>query len=326
MKAAVFEDIKKIVIDNEYPKPEPGSGEVLIRVKYCAICGSDITNFKFKLYQTPLIMGHEFSGLIEKIGEGVKKFKVGDKVIGLNVLGENYSDITGIGIFKNGGFAEYVIVGVKDLFHIPDSISFEDAAMIESFSVVKRAIKYSDIKENEKVAIVGGGNIGLITLVLLKAIKNPSYVIVIEPHEYLRNQALEMGADDVFPPSKVKLRRYFKKKGDPNYVFECAGNENALDLAIGIVNRQGTIILEGVQKGSISLPIFMINNKEITLRGTLSHDRDDVNETINLIAEKVINPSLLISETLQLDEIQQGFERFLEPGERTFIKLLVKIE
>ena len=89
MRAAVFEDVKTIRVHEDYPKPEPAPGEALVNVHYCAICGSDLTNFKNKLYQVPLVMGHEFSGTVEEVGEDVEGFSTGDKVVGINVLSED---------------------------------------------------------------------------------------------------------------------------------------------------------------------------------------------------------------------------------------------
>ncbi|TFF95533.1 MAG: hypothetical protein EU544_02555 [Promethearchaeota archaeon] len=326
MKAAVFEDIKKITYTEDYPKPTPGPDDVILKVKYCAICGSDISNFKYKMYQTPLIMGHEFSGEIVEVGENVNEYKVGDRAIGINVLQEGgYGNIRGIGIFQDGGFAEYARIYKEDIFTIPDNVSYLEAAMIESFSVVHRAIKYSTIQNQENVAIVGGGNIGLITLLLLKAYKDPNNIIVVEPYSFLRDKALEFGADDAFPPSKTKLRRHFKKEGSPDFVFECAGNEKAFKLTFDLVKKGGTIVLEGIQKGSISFPVFLINNKEITLKGSISHDKDDILETIDLFAQKKVDPTQLITDTIELKDIQSSFESFLESKDRDFIKVVVKL-
>ena len=106
MRAAVFEDVKKISYKEDYPKPKPGPDEVLVKVHYSAICGSDITNFKLKMYNTPLIMGHEFSGEIAELGENIKDYKIGDKVVGVNTPPEgSYANIRGMGIFRDGGFA-----------------------------------------------------------------------------------------------------------------------------------------------------------------------------------------------------------------------------
>ncbi len=326
MKAAVFEDVKKIIYKEDYPTPKPGPDEVLVKVYYCAICGSDITNFKYKLYKTPLIMGHEFSGEIAEIGENVKNFQIGEKVVGINIIPEgNYADIRGMGIFRDGGFAEYVIVHREDLFHTPANLTFKECSMIESYAVAVRGVKASNVPQNENIAIIGGGNIGLTTLGVLLSGKNPNYVIIIEPYEFLREKAIEFGATDSFPPTKAKMRNFFKLHGAPNYIFECSGNENGFKLGMELINKGGTILLESIFKGNISFPFFLINNKELTIKGTISHSKADVFDAIKLFAEKKVDPLKLISEEIPLNDIQKGFEKFLDPKERNFIKILVKL-
>jgi threonine dehydrogenase-like Zn-dependent dehydrogenase len=326
MRAAVFEDVKKIVYKEDYPKPIPGPDEVLVKVHYCAICGSDITNFKYKLYQTPLIMGHEFSGEVEELGSNIKAFNIGDKVTGVNIIPEGrYEKISGIGVFRNGGFAEYVKIPKDDLFHTPKNVSLKECSLIEPFAVCIRAMKSSDIKHKQNIVIIGGGNLGLTTLNLLLCEKDPNYVIIVEPHEFLRNKAIEMGATGAFPPNKVKIRRFFKSNGLPSIIFECSGNENGLKLGMELVKRGGTIISEGIFRNNISFPIFLLNSKELTITGTISHSREDVLDTIELFSKQKVDLAKFISEVIPLDGIQRAFEKFLEPGERKFIKILVKI-
>jgi len=150
MKAAVFIDVKKIDYIEDYPRPSPEEEDVIVKTHYCGICGSDITNYKFKMYQAPIIMGHEFSGEVVEIGSNITDIKLGDKVCGINVA----LDIA-------QGFAEFVKVPRKYLFQIPKSVSTKEAVMIESFANVCRAVKLSNITENQNIIIIGAGNIGL---------------------------------------------------------------------------------------------------------------------------------------------------------------------
>jgi 2-desacetyl-2-hydroxyethyl bacteriochlorophyllide A dehydrogenase len=314
------------VYREDYPKPSPAPNDVLVKVHYCGICGSDITNFKLKLYQVPLIMGHEFTGEVVEMGSNVTSVNLGDKVCGINVLLDvSQGELDGLGIFKDGGFAEYVKVPEKYLFHIPDTISTKEAVMIESFANIVRAIKLSNIGDNQNIIIIGGGNIGLCFLNFLLSEKHPNFIVVIEPHEYLRGKAKDMGATEALPPSMVKIKKFIKTYGEPSFIFDCVGNEDSLLMAIELIKRGGTILLEGVHKGSVSLPVFLINSKEICLKGSLSHDREDILFAINLIAQGKIHPSNFISKVVPLNEIQKTFEEFLEPGEREFVKAIVKM-
>jgi (R,R)-butanediol dehydrogenase/meso-butanediol dehydrogenase/diacetyl reductase len=279
------------------------------------------------MYQVPLVMGHEFSGEVVEIGENIKGIKLGDMVCGINVsidISEG-GTLDGLGIFKDGGFAEYVKVPQKYLFKIPESISTKEAALIESFANATRAEKLSKIGENQNILIIGAGNIGLCFLNYFLNEKKPNYVAVVELQEFLREKAKEMGAMDALPPNKVKIKKFIKKYGSPTYIFDCAGNEQTLRLAIDLIKKGGTVVLVGIFKGNISFPMFLLNNKEVCLQGVLGHDREDILTSIEFLKKKKIDVNKLISETIPLDDIQITFERYIISGERTFIKILVKM-
>ena len=278
------------------------------------------------MYQVPLVMGHEFSGEIVEIGKNINDFKIGDKVCGINVAIDvaGGGQLDGLGIFRDGGFAEFVKVPKKYLFKIPDNVSIKEAALIESFANATRADKLSNIGDNQNIMIIGGGNIGLCFMNYLIAEKNPKYMIVIEPHQFLREKAKEMGATDAFPPSKVKIKKFFKEHGEPTFIFDCVGLESTINMAIDLIKKRGTIILVGVHKGTVSLPMFLLNSKEAWLRGTLGHDREDILASVKFFEKRLIDVNKLISEVVPLEDIQLAFEKFLEPGEREFIKILVK--
>jgi len=329
-RAAVFEDIRDIKIHDDYPTPEPSTGEALVKVHCCAICGTDVKNWTSKIYQTPIIMGHEFAGEVARLGPGMEGsgFKPGDKVAGINVQLDTSNDLRGLGIFKNGGFAEYVLVPRDFLFHIPSSVTPLDATMIESFAVAVRALKWARLQGESNIAIMGAGNIGLTTLSCLRAAGFPRgghYIMVMEPGAFQQAKAKELGATEVIRPSTAVARRFFKEHGEPDAVFECSGIEDGLLLAMDVVKHGGDIIVESVQKGRISFPVFTLSSKEIAMRGSLSHDRQDIEDAIALVAAKQVNPAAIISGVVKLDDIQAAFDRYLDPSKRDFVKLVVQI-
>jgi len=277
------------------------------------------------MYQVPLIMGHEFAGEVVEIGRNLSETKVGDRVACINVSTDvSGGELSGLGIFQDGGFAEYAKVPSKYLFHIPKNVSIRDAVLIESFANATRAIKLSGIGENQNIVIMGGGNIGLTFLKALSIEKKPNYAIVVEPHEFLREKAKEMGATNAFPPNKVKIKKFIKENGEPTFIFDCVGIEKTLIMAIEIIKRGGTILLEGIQKGNILFPMFMINSKEINLKGCLGHDKQDILAAIDLFSKNKVDANEFISEVVHLKDIQKSFEKFLEQRERKFIKIVVK--
>ncbi|MFX1314446.1 MAG: zinc-binding dehydrogenase [Promethearchaeota archaeon] len=310
----------------DYPKPVIGPNDVLVKVHYCGICGSDIPNFEYKLYQVPLILGHEISGVVAEVGKNITDVRVGDKVIAMNVLLDvSGKKLEGMGIFDNGGFAEYVRVKHRNLFFTPKNISIKGATMIESFANITRAIRISKMRESERVLIIGGGNIGLTFLSTVLSERNPEYIIVIEPHQFLREKAKELGANGAILPNKIKIKKILKEFGAPTYIFDSVGSEQTILMAIDLIERGGTILIEGIQRINISLPIFSIIHKEITLKGCLGHDREDILKAIDLFAKNRIDPNNYISKIVDLKDLQSTFEKLLEPGERRFVKVLVKI-
>ncbi len=272
-------------------------------------------------------MGHEIAGEVVEVGQNVTEAKVGDRVICFNVsLDISGGNLLGMGMFQDGGFQEYVKVPKRSLFQIPENISIKDAVMIETFALAMRAFKLSRIAKNENILIIGGGNVALCFLKALLIEKNPNYIIIVEPQEFLRNKAIEIGASQAVAPSRAKIRKFIKKLGDPTFIFDCVGNEETISNSVNFLKKGGTILLEGIHKGSITFPMFMINSKEITLKGCLGHDRDDILAAIKLFADNKIDASLFISEVVPLNNIQKTFERFLEStGKRNFVKILVEI-
>jgi threonine dehydrogenase-like Zn-dependent dehydrogenase len=231
-----------------------------------------------------------------------------------------------MGMFQDGGFQEFVKVPKRSLFHIPESVSLKDAVMIETFALAMRAFKLSMIEKNENILVIGGGNVGLCFLKALLFEKDPNYIAVVEPHEFLRNRAMELGATHAIAPSRAKVRKITKKLGDPTFIFDCVGNEETISNSVNFIKKGGTILLEGIHKGSITFPMFMINSKEVTLKGCLGHDQDDILAAIDFFARNKIDANDFISEVIPIRNIQKTFERFLEPMERNFIKILVKID
>ena len=270
-------------------------------------------------------MGHEIVGEVVEPGENVSEVMVGDKVICINVaIDFSEGKLGGLGMFQDGGFAEFVKVPKNSIFQIPENVSIYDAVMIETFALAMRAFKLSRIKDNENIIIFGGGNVGLVFLKALLIQKNPNYVIVVEPNEFLRKKAIELGATDAVAPGRPKLKKLVKKLGPPMFIFDCVGIEQTISDSLYIIKKGGTILLEGMYKGRISITVFMINNKEVTLKGCLGHDREDILAAIDIYAKNEVDANDFISEVIHLIDMQKTVERYLEPKNRNFVKIIVE--
>jgi L-iditol 2-dehydrogenase len=186
-----------------------------------------------------------------------------------------------------------------------------------------RAFKLSKIGKRENILIIGGGNVGLTALKALILEKDPNYIVVVETNEYLLKKAIEMGATNAVGTSRAKVKKVTKKLGAPNFIFDCVGNEETISNAVNFIKKGGTILLEGIHKGSITFPLFMLNSKEVTLKGCLGHDREDILAAINLFAKGKVDSNEFISEVIHLEDMQKTFERFLQPMGRNFVKIIV---
>ena len=271
-------------------------------------------------------MGHEISGEVVELGNNVTDINIGDKVICFTVsLDFSGGKLKGLGTFQDGGFAEFVKVPKEWVFQIPANISSKEAVMIETFALAKRAFKLSRINNGENILIFGGGSVGMTILKGLLIEKNPNYVVVVEPNEFLRNKALELGASDAVPPRRAKIKKVIKKYGEPTFIFDSVGIKETLSDGIFLIKKGGTILLEGIHKESVKFSFFDIISKEVTLKGSLGHDREDILSAIELFADGKVNANDFISEVISLKDIQVGFNKFLESNERNFIKIIVKI-
>jgi L-iditol 2-dehydrogenase len=213
MKAAVYEGVGKIkLVERPNLKAEPG--EVIVKIKYCGICGTDVHAYQHEgVFPPGIIMGHENVGTVSEVGAGVEKWKVGDRVIAgpPGNCGECFYCIHGLtticihgiertnGINRDGGMAEYM--RVKDprtmLTKIPDSVSFEDAVLFDISAVGIRGIRESNFKPGDNVVVTGAGAIGLAAIQLIK-IGGARHITVLQPSPKKREMALKLGADLAF--------------------------------------------------------------------------------------------------------------------------------
>lgn len=286
MKSAIFYGKNDIRVE-EREIPEVGDKEVLIKVMACGVCGSDLHIYEGDQgsAQTtpPLIQGHEFSGIVTKIGSKVTNCKVGDRVCvdPADNCGDCYYCASGmmshcdymraIGTNVDGGFSQYCKVKSRLIHHLDDDISFIQGAMAEPLACCINGIDRSNIKAGDNVLIYGGGMIGLLMLQLAKQ-GGASRVILVEPAEEKRQMALKLGASLVINPLKQKVKDELASNGIDHVqvIIECCGIKSVSEEAVEIVDKQGTIILFGVTEvdSIIDLKTYTMFQKELTIRGS----------------------------------------------------------
>jgi threonine dehydrogenase-like Zn-dependent dehydrogenase len=288
MKALVLEDYNKLVF-KEVPVPEIKSNEVLVHVKACGICGSDIHGLDGSTGRRipPMIMGHEASGVIVKTGSHVENWKSGERVTfdstvyPLNdwfTLRGNYNlsdnrEVLGVspGPYKrDGAFAEYIAIPQHILYKIPENVSFEQAAMVEAVAVALHSINISGIKTGDKCVVVGAGMIGIFIVKLLK-IAGASTIIAIDINPNRLEQAKKAGAEHTFISTEENLDEKIKTLTDnrgADISFEAVGKSSTINIAIDILRKGGMTILIGNISPKVDFPLQKVVTRELKVLGS----------------------------------------------------------
>jgi len=342
MKVAMIHgprDIRLETVDT----PSIQSNEILVKVKACGVCGSDIHTYKtgaISEFGHPMILGHEFSGEIVQVGDTVKGLKVGDKVLGSGYRncgkcywcqrGQTYrcANIAVPGHGMDGAFAEYVVVPNpalgKMLFKIPEALSWEEATTIEPMSVACFAVEQANIRPNETVIVLGAGMIGLGVAQIAKA-KGAATVIVSEPSAKRLAIAKKLGADVAINPREtdaVDAVREATSREMASVVFECSGTPVAFRQALRMTQAFGRVMQVGVFEQNLELEpalISLMTFRNLTLRGCGGRKWDTA---LELVLGGQVKTRDLITHEFSLNNAKEAFETQLNSAEA--IKVLIK--
>ncbi|MFX1235018.1 MAG: zinc-binding dehydrogenase [Promethearchaeota archaeon] len=337
MKGIYFTQINKVELKDDLPKPQIQADEVLIKVKICGICGSDIGSFLTgALESQQIILGHEFSGEIVELGERVKKLKLGDRVTAnpnIPCLECNYCRAgleflcihNTIGITLNGALAEYVKIRSDRIHKLPNSVSFEEAAMVEPISNAVQAVKISGFKIGDNAAVFGAGPVGLLVIQVLKK-AGASNIYVIEPVESKHKLALEFGADQVFPPDKWSRILKLTDKIGPDFIFDCVALPETIITSLQLVKRGGLIMVIGIHSEPFEMRgILQLMSKNITIKGMYLADQDSFRTALKLLEQKEIEIDSIITKKIKLDQVPETFKN-LSIGLHNDLKIQVEIK
>lgn len=328
MKAARFYEKGKLVID-EVPVKEPGDHDVVIKIRYCGVCGTDVHIFGGEKgsaeVHPPVILGHELSGDVDRVGKGVTRFKKGDRVSAdpNSYCGKCYfcangkkhlcTDMKGLGTAVDGGFAEYVTVPEETVYPIAEGVSYEAAAMTEPISCCLHGFDMTEVRMGDTVMIVGTGNIGLI-MVQLARHAGADKIIAVEPNPVRREKAIHLGADFGIDPMKDDTAKILAEHGIVNVdkVIDCAGRTSTAEYAVEFAGRGATVMLFGLTGPDdvMGLKPFTVFQKELTIKGSFVNP-DTFERAGRLIGSGIIRTEEIISDIIDLDDIQRVFEERL---------------
>lgn len=338
MKAAVYHGPQDLRVE-EVPVRELKDNEVKIQVKYCGICGTDIHIFHGDGgccdVTPPLVPGHEFSGVVAEVGSKVKTVKVGDRVTGdpNDMCGECYfcksgmqhfcKNNIGVGTTVDGGFAEYVIMREKQVYKVSDDLSFIEAAMTEPISCCLHGIDLCNIKAGDTVLVMGGGPIGMIMMQLAKN-AGASKVIMSEPVEEKREQALKLGATKTIDPLHEDVEAVLAEYCENvNVVIECVGNVHTQADAVRFAGRGATIMYFGLAAPEESFPIRPddIFKKELHITSSYINPYS-FERAIQILESGTVELESLITNVVPLDDIADVFTK---PEYRRTGKVMIQI-
>ncbi len=337
MEAAYLEKPGKIVV-RRIPIPSIKGNEVLVRVARCGVCMTDVHMYKGSFpVKMPVIVGHEFSGTIEKAGEKVTSYansigqipiKIGDRVSAIPIINcgscpaclrgksnlcESVQGIGGAGeIVNNGAFAQYIKLPAPVLYKLPDNMSYVTGAFIEVTACCIHGIDLSRIRQGDSVLLIGAGTVGLLLLELIK-FQGPSQIIVSEGISERRKLAKARGADLVVDPMQTdpvnEVKEITSGQG-VDVVIEAVGSPQATEQAIQMAKKGGLVNIFGVAdtKAFSQIKPFDIYFRELTVVGTYAVTLDTFNRAAKLLASGRLAIDYLLTEELPLCELEKAIQ------------------
>ena len=341
MNALVLTEYSHLELQ-QVPVPRPGRDEVLVRVAACGICGSDVHGFDGSSGRRipPLIMGHEAAGTIAETGPGVADWSIGDRVTFDSTLncGEcafcqagqinlcDAREVLGVSCAefrRNGAFADYVVVPARVVYRVPDSLPFEEAAMVEAVSVALHAVAVSGFTEGETALVIGAGMIGTLIVQALR-VAGASMILAADFDPSRLDEATRSGAHGVVEPSSAAdtpAQVRARVSGGVDHVFEAVGTSGPVQDAIAAVRKGGTVTLVGNIAPRVEIPLQAVVSRQIRLQGSAASS-GEYPRAIELLASRQIDVRPLISSIQPFSMGPDAFDR-LHRREPNLIKVIL---
>lgn len=330
MKIAMYYSNNDVRIEKR-PIPRIGPGELLIRIEASGICGSDVMEW-YRVDKVPLVLGHEIAGVVTEVGDGVGKYKVGDRVSASHhvpcdecryCLNGHHTvcEVLRRTFFDPGGFCEYLrlpkINTDKGVYLLPDDVSFEEATFIEPVACVLRGQRLAKMKKGMNVLVIGSGIAGLLHIQMAK-INGAALIVATDINEFRLKVAKKVGADYVINGAKEDVPVRFKELSNgrlADLVILCTGAPQAIEQALDSVDRGSTVLFFAPTNEGVKVPISI--NKlfwrtDITLTSSYAGTPKDHIEALELIRCRKFHISDMITHRLKLSQIQLGFQLVTE--------------
>jgi L-iditol 2-dehydrogenase len=349
MRAAVLFGEGDMRLVDDYPVPQPGPGEVLIRVVSCAICGSDPKILAHGWPGHPpygqFIFGHEYAGIVAALGEGVDEFEVGERVAvephkgcglcsncrdGLYTTCLNYGNVAKghrhYGFAYNGGYAEYATNHVNSVYRLPDEMNFDLSTLVTTAATSLYGIRrIGGIQAGETVVVSGPGAIGLMGVVMARLLGAGTIILTGTRAERLQ-VGQQLGADiTVNVRQEDVAERIFQLTNGigADVVLECAGSAQAAVDAVEYAKKNGRVALIGIYQEPAPLNVNKIVQWNMTLAGSKAEGERSMAQALSLLCARQVDLSPLLTHTFPLNQIHEAFDTVIERRDGA-IKVVVK--
>ncbi len=337
MKAAVLKGPLAVRVE-DVPAPKAGPGEVVIKVKYCGICGSELHYYESG-NPADTILGHEFVGTVHEMGEGAEAFSPGQRVTSMPfdppcgtcfwcARGEMHlcpALMEGVVGTKPGAFAEFVKRDARTVIPLPDSLPDKAAPLIEPLAVCLHALKISGMMVGDRVAVLGCGPIGLLTI-RAASLGGAGRIFATDKVAARLALAREMGAYEPFSPDEQNVTERVRQGTGGigvDIVFDCVGIPETIQTAQWITRKGGQIVVLGIHLGEATLSPLMFVANEITLKGSMGYYHEFFT-AMELIEKGEVPYEALITDIIPMAGIDEACKRLLHP--ETDVKILVDPE
>ncbi len=337
MRALVYYGTQDMRV-SEIEKPEVKKGEVLIKVEACGICGSDVHGYLGVTGRRipPMVMGHEFTGIVSALGEGVEDVSLGDRVVVYPARFCGRCDFCKVGLTNlcinrtifgvmnvNGAMAEYVSVPRENILKLPENIDFVKGTFLEPLSVAYRAVKTAGDILNRNILIVGAGTIGLLILQIVK-LGGARTVLITDINDVRLGIAKRLGADLTLNPDREDIKALISQSipDGIDLAFEAVGLESTVNQALTILKNRGTCIFVGNSMKNITIDMQNIVTRELRILGTYTYTLGEFRESISLLGK--IDVETMLSKVVPLEEGPEVFRELIQKNSN-LLKVVLKI-
>jgi (R,R)-butanediol dehydrogenase/meso-butanediol dehydrogenase/diacetyl reductase len=318
MKAAVFKGVGQKLCIEVLPDPQPGPGEVVIKVGRCGICGSDLHMTEDPMFEIApgAVLGHEFAGEVAAIGKGVEGLRIGDRVSVPPVKGCGRCPSCLAGepawclemALIGGGYGEYALTEARQIVRLPSSASIADGALVEPLAVALHGVMKSGLQPGDKVVILGAGPIGLATAFWARRM-GAGQVVITDLERFQEERAMIMGATAfVAGPEDHVAQADRILGGKADLVFECVGVPGMIAQAVEHIRVHGTVLVQGLCTRPDSFIPFKALSKEARIQFAAFFKTQEYEASLDALSAGAVEPRALITQTIDLAQLPDTFE------------------